>query len=297
MRSRRRSRPRRWLRLITAAFLLLLATSIWLYFHRTASSQAIGTRSEFADGACIAYSPTNGDHRTTVFLDPGHGGPDPGGSGFGPNGKVIQEKTFTLAVALDALPLLRHDGYRVVLSRTSDGPVASLQPDSLSGPLYTVNGEHRDIAARVDCANVAGAKVLLSIHFDSFSDSSVGGAETLYDPSRRFSAANLRLAQDVQQAVITGLGAHGWQVPDRGVQPDTAAGTPALTPQGAAYGHLLILGPASPGWFEHPSRMPGALAEPLFLTDPGEAAVVVTAAGQNVLAQSLVRAIERYLAG
>ena len=45
----------------------------------------------------------------------------------------------------------------------------------------------------------------------------------------------------------------------------------ALTSQGAAYGHLMILGPALHGWFDNPSQMPGALCEPLFLTDPGEA--------------------------
>jgi N-acetylmuramoyl-L-alanine amidase len=242
----------------------------------------------------MAYGPTNGNRHETVFLDPGHGGPDPGAGGTGPDGAPIYEKTFTLAVALDVLPLLRHDGYRVVLSRTVDGPVAALQPGALSGGLYTPQGEHSDIAARVDCANAAGAKVLLSIHFNSYDDPGVGGAETLYDPSRPFSAQNLRFAQNVQAAVLAGFAAKGWAVPDRGVQADTDAGTPALTSRGAAYGHLLILGPAEPGWFPHPSRMPGALVEPLFLTDPGEAAVIVTRDGQEVLARSLVRAIEGF---
>jgi N-acetylmuramoyl-L-alanine amidase len=274
--------------------LLVIGFLGWSHFQGGPAALAIGNRSEFTDGACIAYDPTSGNRHKTVFLDPGHGGPDPGAGGTAPNGSLIEEKTYTLIEAQDMLPLLRHDGYRVVLSRTSDEPVASLQPGDLSGGLYTAQGEHRDIAARVDCANAAGANVLLSIHFDAYNDPNVGGVETIYDPSRPFSAQNLRFAQDVQSAVLAGFAAKGWQVPDRSVQADTDAGTPALTSQGAAYGHLLILGPASPGWFEHPSQMPGALCEPLFLTDLGEAAVIVTADGQQVLARSFVSAIERY---
>ncbi|HLJ68553.1 MAG TPA: N-acetylmuramoyl-L-alanine amidase, partial [Chloroflexota bacterium] len=146
-------------------------------------------------------------------------------------------------------------------------------------------------------ANAAGAQLLLSIHFDAFDDPSVGGVETLYDPSRPFSAANLRFAQLVQSSVLASFAAHGWQVPDRGVQSDTSAGTPALTSQGAAYGHLLLLGPAKPGWFDHPSEMPGALCEPLFLTDPGEATLIESAAGQQALAGAFVDAINRYFQG
>jgi hypothetical protein len=118
--------------------------------------------------------------------------------------------------------------------------------------------------------------------------------ETLYDPSRPFSARNLRFADLVQRSVLRQLSSHGWQVPDRGIIPDTSAGAPALTPQAAAYGHLLLLGPASPGWFNHPSTMPGALCEPLFLTEPGEQTIVESKAGQKALAGAFANAIDGY---
>lgn len=290
--ARRRTRRLSLFLLVLALLLALLGA---LYLRRRSSGyDTIGNRSEFTSTACVAYAPTSGDLHTTVFIDPGHGGPDPGASGTAPDGKLLQERTYTLAVAEDALPRLQHDGYRVVLARIDDSAVARLVPGSLAGGVYTAAGEHADIEARVDCANAAGAQVLLSIHFDSYGDPSVGGAETLYDPDRPFSAQSLRFAGLVQQSVLAGLAQHGWQVPDRGVQDDTTAGTPALTPQGAAYGHLLELGPALPGWFDHPSQMPGALSEPLFLTDPGEAAVLDSTAGQEALAAALVYAINQY---
>lgn len=284
----------------TFAVALVLAALALLLYHAVSSqaaTQPIGDRSQFATDACIAFNPTSGNNNRTVFIDPGHGGTDPGAESNGPNGTVIQEKTLTLAVGLDVLDRLRAEGYRVVMSRTNDTEVATPQSGDLSGGLYTAQGEHRDIAARAACADDANAQLLLSIHFDSYSDPTVGGVETLYDPSRPFSANNVRFANDVQRSTLAALARQGWQVPDRGVLADTNAGTPALTSQGAAYGHLLELGPASPGWFTRPSTMPGALSEPLFITDPGEAAVAVNGTGQETLATGFVNAINAYFAG
>jgi N-acetylmuramoyl-L-alanine amidase len=232
----------------------------------------------------------------TVFIDPGHGGPDPGALGSTSNGAALQEKTATLAVAMDTLPLLRQAGFHVALARIEDGPVARLTSGSLSGGVYTIQGEHADIAARVDCANAAGAALLLSIHFNSYDDPSVGGIETVYDDVRPFSADNLRFARLVQSSVLAEFTRKGWSVPSRDVVTDSAVGTPALTPQGAAYGHLLELGPAQPGWFDHPSQMPGALCEPLFLTDPNEADLAALPAGRQALARAFAHSIESFFA-
>jgi N-acetylmuramoyl-L-alanine amidase len=252
----------------------------------------LGAAGEFSPGACVAVHATEGGH-PTVFIDPGHGGPDPGATASFQGGPIY-EKTQTLAVALDMVPLLAKAGFRVVLSRTTDASVVALHPSYLNAGLYTIAGEHADLEARIDCANAAHAQLLLSIHFNSYGDPSVGGSETLYDDARPFTPQNQHFASLVQQHVLSGFAAAGWTVPDRGVTPDSAAGTPALTAQGAAYGHLLELGPAQPGWLDHPSTMPGALSESLFLTDPNEAAVITTNRGRRVLAQSLVAAIRAY---
>ena len=97
------------------------------------------------------------------------------------------------------------------------------------------------------------------------------------------------------------MNARGWQIPDRGVQPDTGLGSTsaagsALATEAEAYGHLLLLGPADHGFFTTPSQMPGALIEPLFITDPFEASITASPRGQHVIAAGLARGIEQYVA-
>src|SRR5260370_14735388 len=141
---------------------------------------------------------------------------------------------------------------------------------------------HCDLAARAACANAAGANVLISIHFDGFSDPSVGGTETFYDAARPFAAANHRLAADLQSALVARLG-----VADRGVFTDDQLAAPTLTASGDSYNHLIELGPQSPRWVDDPSQMPGALVEPLFITNPAEAQVASHPAGQQRIQEAL----------
>ena len=43
--------------------------------------------------------------------------------------------------------------------------------------------------------------------------------------------------------------------------------------------------------------MPGALIEPLFITDPYEASIADSHAGQRAIARGLANAVEQYFAG
>ena len=89
------------------------------------------------------------------------------------------------------------------------------------------------------------------------------------------------------------MNAQGWGIPDEGVMPDTVLGS-ALDSAALAYGHLILLGPAKAGYFTTPSQMPGALIEPLFVTDPFEGSIAVSAHGQQVIATALAEAITQY---
>jgi len=241
-------------------------------------------------GACISY-PARGKSTATVFIDPGHGGLDPGVVGTA-GGHPVAEKDATLAVAKALSTLLRNDGYRVVMARTQDSMVTKLSSsDSVYGSL-TADAAHRDLTTRVACANASNASVLVSIHFDGFNDPTVGGTETFYDAARTFAADNKRLATDLQSALVASLGTY-----DRGVWTDDQLANPALTSSGNAYGHLIELGPASAGWVDSPSAMPGALVEPLFITDPTEAAIAVDPAGQQKIARALEAGLIKYLGG
>lgn len=251
---------------------------------------------EFASGACIAFAPTVGDNHRTVFLDAGHGGIDPGAQGVTEAGQTINEADETLRVELDAMALLRADGYRVVVSRTGDTNVARFTAADLTNGVLSAEGVHADVAARDVCANLAKATILVGIYFNAGTSAANAGSITGYDTARPFATANLRLATLVQDDVLASLNEHGWRIPDDGVVSDTTLGGPPLTAAAASYGHLLLLGPADPPWFTTPSQMPGALIEPLFITDPFEATVADSGTGRQAIAHGIAEAVGQYFA-
>ena len=98
------------------------------------------------------------------------------------------------------------------------------------------------------------------------------------------------------------MNAQGWSIPDDGVLPDTSLGSfvgdrssGGIAGEAAAYDHLLLIGPAQAGYFSTPSQMPGAVIEPLYLTDPFEGSIADTTHGQMVIARGIARAIETFL--
>jgi N-acetylmuramoyl-L-alanine amidase len=270
--------------------------------HDSDGSEAIDP-GYFAPGACELYGPTSGNRHAVVFLDAGHGGIDPGGTGTTESGQAISESTLTLPVELDTMVLLRADGFSVAVSRTADTTVLALQADDVSSGALTLLGSHDDVVARDVCANDAKASVLVGIYFDAGASPDDAGSLTAYDQDRSFAAESVRLAQLVQADVVASMNAQGWGIPNDGAVPDTNLGSVAptgsatgLAAEALAYDHLLLLGPAQPGYLETPSDMPGALIEPLYLTDPFEGSIADSVSGQQAIAQGLAKAIEQYFA-
>jgi N-acetylmuramoyl-L-alanine amidase len=259
----------------------------------TSSGQPVDA-ARFQHGSCVSFAPTGAIrlHRT-VYLDDGHGGPDPGAIGTTANGTAVEEALLTLRVALDALPLLRNAGFRVVLSRTGPNAVARPAPGDLSGRLFTAKGVHRDLVARNNCANISRADVLIGVFFDASASGHASGSLTLYDPARPFWRASLRLAELVQRDVRAALDTRRFTVADDGVRSDEAYGS-AVSSADRAYGHLVLLGPAKRGYLRHPSVMPGALIEPLFLTNPVDASRAASGRGQGAIATGLASAVAQY---
>lgn len=248
----------------------------------------------FSPGACVRFAPGRGAGRETVFLDAGHGGLDPGGVGVTESGAAVSEATVNLRVEMDVMNLLRARGYSVVVSRTRATTVIRLDRADVDGHLLTVRGSHDDVAARDVCADKARAAILIGIYMNS---GGAGGAGclTAYDADRPFAAQNRRLAVLLQQDVLGIMNAHGLAIPDGGVSTDDGLGS-ALSAADESYGHLLLLGPSKPGYFSTPSRMPGALIEPLFLTDPFEASVAASSQGEHLIAAGIARAVGQYFA-
>ena len=269
---------------------------------RAAGAEALDP-TMFANGACMAYPPTSGDRGQTVFLDAGHGGVDPGGVGSTQSGSTIDEGDETLPVELDAMALLRADGFRVVVSRTADTTVLRLGAADVDNGVLSLQGAHDDVAARAQCADDAKANALVGIYYDAGSSSEDAGSITAYDAVRPFSAASHDLADLVQHDVLSGMNAQGWNIPNDGVQTDDTLGSLSgsasdggLAAQAASYGHLMELGPAMAGFFTTPSTMPGVIVEPLYLTDPFEGSIADSALGQRVVAEGVASAVEQFLA-
>ena len=259
--------------------------------------------SYFASGACMSFLPTSGDRHLTVFLDAGHGGLDPGGVGVTESGQQIEESTINLPIELDTMAILRAQGFRVVVSRTMNTTVLKLGSGDTDGQLLSLQGSHDDAAARDVCANKADADLLVGIYMDAGGSPDNAGSVSTYDTGRPFSAANLKFATLLQSDILVAVNAQGWNIPNDGVVSDategSSVGDPAdggLAAESANYDHLLLLGPASPGYFSTPSQMPGAVIEPLFLTDPFEGSIAASGKGQEVVAKGIALAVEQYFA-
>jgi N-acetylmuramoyl-L-alanine amidase len=280
--------------------------AIHLVTRAGASAATTGTAVDtaaFAAGACRSYPPTRGDRHITVFLDAGHGGLDPGGVGETESGQPLDESTVNLPIELDAMALLRARGFTVVVSRTGDTTVLKLGPGDTDGQLLSLQGSHDDVAARDVCANLARAQLLIGIYQDAGGSADNAGSVSIYDPDRPFASDNLRIATLLQADVLAAMNAHGWGIPDDGVQSDAQEGSqvgdPAaggLAAEAAAYNHLLLLGPAQAGYFTTPSQMPGAVIEPLYVTDPFEGTIAAGRSGQAVIAQGIAQAVIAYFA-
>ena len=120
-----------------------------------------------------------------VFLDPGHGGSDPGASGFGKN-----EKQLNMEISNKIQSKLASKGIEVKMSRTSD--------------VYLTLSE------RAELANKYGADVFVSIHQNSADTESANGIETFHHENK---VSHKPLSTDIQKNLIKETGAK-----DRGVK-------------------------------------------------------------------------------
>ncbi|MBL6615572.1 MAG: N-acetylmuramoyl-L-alanine amidase [Reyranella sp.] len=145
----------------------------------------IGAPAVFAQSAKKSLAkPTPLPRPKLVFLDPGHGGRDPGALGV----RGTQEKGVVMAIARDLQrELLAGNRYRVLLSRTFDAYVP--------------------LRERVARAQAAKADLFLSLHADSCADSSVRGASvyTLSEVASDREAAALAARENRADAVVSGV--------------------------------------------------------------------------------------------
>lgn len=120
-----------------------------------------------------------------VFIDPGHGGSDPGAVGNG-----NEEADINLAVSKKVETKLKAKGIEVKMSRSTD-------------VFYS-------LSERAKMANNYGADVFVSVHQNSSTSSSAKGIETYYHTNK---VAHKPLSVEIQDRAIANTGAT-----DRGVK-------------------------------------------------------------------------------
>jgi N-acetylmuramoyl-L-alanine amidase len=198
---------------------------------------------------------------STIVLDPGHGGKDPGNRFAG-----RAEKTATLALAGELRDQLKAAGFKVILTRTKDKFV--------------------ELPARSDLANRAHADLFVSLHFNATESgrADVSGPETYCitpvgaassnaqgeganygaTPANVSEQKSLLLAYQVQKALVKNLG-----VADRSVR----------------RARFAVLRDA---------EMPAILIESGYMTHPVEGKKIFEAAYQKQLAAAIVKGILNY---
>lgn len=99
-----------------------------------------------------------------IILDAGHGGLDSGKIGINDQ----EEKDINLKIALKIKKLLEEQGISVMMTRSADERLSETQTE--------------DLKARTEIMNRSNAVLAVSIHQNSFRDSSVSGAQVFYYP-------------------------------------------------------------------------------------------------------------------
>lgn len=174
-----------------------------------------------------------------IVIDPGHGGVDDGCVEPG-----IKEKSVNLQIALLVKDKLEEKGFRVQLTRSED--------------TYMVK------EARVIYANRAKADAFISIHQNTFEDSSICGIETWYDESGN-SQESGRLAQLIHEKTLDST-----QAQERDVRGDAG---------------FYVTGK---------TQMPACLIETGFLSNKTEKKNLTDAIYQEKVAQGIAEGIDLF---
>jgi N-acetylmuramoyl-L-alanine amidase len=183
-------------------------------------------------------------NRRVIVVDAGHGGRDPGMV----SGKT-DEKDVNLAIARKLQAHLELGGATVIITRADDNHLSKTKA--------------YDMALRQIIANSAQADIFVSIHQNSFSNSSVHGAQVFYFDE---SGESERLARAIQEQI-------------------KAAADPGNRFDARANDKYFVL---------KKTEMPAVLVECGFLTNPGEKARLLTDSYQEKIAWAIYMGIVDY---
>lgn len=128
----------------------------------------------------------------SVVCDAGHGAPD--GGAVASDG--TQEKDINLAITKKLCEVLESRGINVTLTRSEDSGIYDESADTIRKKKVS------DMHKRVEIINNSNADLFLSIHMNSFTDTSAKGIHIFYgDESVK------KMAEEIQQSIVDVTGA------------------------------------------------------------------------------------------
>ena len=197
-----------------------------------------------------AYTKALADH--TICIDPGHGGSDVGA--IGPTG--VTEKSVTIRVAKLVNEILTNAGATVIMTRNGDKEVSPKGADA---------SDVEELQARCDVGNNSNTEIFVSLHMDSFSNSTPCGTTGYYFTGG--SQNSQRLARNLAEGVIGEIGTDS-----RGVK---------------ACSFYVV---------KH-TKMPATLLEIAFLSNNKEEKLLNSDEGIKKAAVGIVKGINKYFEG
>lgn len=163
--------------------LLFILLVIFLIFFFTKpsdnepdSTEEILTEIDTEDTLSVSYP--------AIVLDAGHGGIDPGKVGI----NNALEKDINLSIVLKLKELLEKEGFTIYLTRESDQILA---------PPNSTSQKKDDMIARIQLVEEINPFFTISIHQNSFPDSSVNGPQVFYYKDSVESATMAQVIQDI----------------------------------------------------------------------------------------------------
>jgi N-acetylmuramoyl-L-alanine amidase len=238
----------------------------------------------------------------TVFLDPGHGGPETGTTGVLPDGSTLRESDVDLDIALRLAAMLRDSGIRVSMSRTTDAAANRAGVDRNHDG--RVDG-YDEFLARTDAANAVRADLFIAVH-NNWLPREEGRTEAFFcGRGCSWPQASKSLAGDILQAHVarlTPLQTDTWQltvgdpaIPEavRNPTDDYIHFEAATLVTGR---HFYVLGPYDAAFRPRPIEMPGALVESLAFSNPHELQLLAEGSTRTLLASAYYDGITAFLA-
>lgn len=208
----------------------------------------------------------------TIVLDPGHGGPDEGAS----NPRLgLKEKVMTLDVGLRLARLLRAQGFRVVMTRTTD---RALSPK-----------KDLDLEMRDELANRVHADLFVSIHFNSAPMNTSGTEVYTFAPATQHAtsywSALRKNDPDVENQPQPGNRSNHWSVVLAQDLHRQLLWKLKTEDRGEKIAHWAVL---------KNLNCPGVLVEPAIITDDAEGRRVAQPWFREEIAQALAAGIHQY---